>query len=75
MAYAMPHPSAPDAVTFLDNADPGRPLCQHLPPAVPAAPRLCICTGYVSGPGLQFLPESVRPGSENCSGAPLAPRS
>ena len=55
MAYAMPHPSAPDVGTFLDNADPARTLSQHLQQAVPAAPRLCLCTGYVSVKGLQFL--------------------
>ena len=59
MAYAMPRPSAPDVGTFLDNADPGRTLGQHLQQAVPAAQRLCICTGYVSGPGLQFLAECL----------------
>ena len=52
MAYAMPRPSAPDVGTFLDNADPGRTLSQHLQHAVPAAQRLCLCTGYVSGQGL-----------------------
>ena len=57
MAYAMPRPSAPDVGTFLDNADPGRTLSQHLQHAVPAAQRLCICTGYVSGQGLEFLAE------------------
>ena len=57
MAYAMPRPSAPDVGTFLDNADPGRTLGQHLQQAVPGAQRLCICTGYVSGQGLQFLAE------------------
>ena len=55
----MHHPSAPDVGTFLDNADPGRTLGQHLQHAVPAAQRLCICTGYVSGPGLQFLAECL----------------
>ena len=38
----MHNPSAPDVGTFLDNS-------------VPAAQRLCICTGYVSRQGLQFL--------------------
>ena len=55
----MNNPSAPDVGTFLDNADPGRTLGQHLQQAVPAAQRLCICTGYVSGPGLQFLAECL----------------
>ena len=59
MAYAMPRPSAPDVGTFLDNADPGRTLSQHLQHAVPAAQRLCICTGYVSGQGLEFLAECL----------------
>ena len=59
MAYEMPHPSAPDVGTFLDNADPCRTLGQHLQHAVPAAQRLCICTGYVSGQGLQFLAECL----------------
>ena len=55
MAYEMHNLSAPDVGTFLDNADPGRTLGQHLQHAVPAAQRLCICTGYVSVKGLQFL--------------------
>ena len=59
MACEMPHPSAPDVGTFLDNSDPGRTLSQHLQHAVPAAQRLCICTGYVSGQGLQFLAECL----------------
>ena len=59
MAYAMPRPSAPDVGTFLDNADPGRTLGQHLQQAVPAAQRLCICTGYVSVQGLEFLAECL----------------
>ena len=32
-------------------------LSQHLQQAMPAAQRLCICTGYVSAKGLQFLAE------------------
>ena len=59
MACAMPHPSAPDVGTFLDNSDPGRTLSQYLQQAMPAAQRLCICTGYVSGPGLEFLAECL----------------
>ena len=59
MACAMPHPSAPDVGTFLDNSDPGRTLSQHLQHAVPAAQRLCICTGYVSVQGLEFLAECL----------------
>ena len=53
----MNQPSSTDVVTFLDNADLGRTLGQHLQQAVPAAQRLCICTGYVSVQGLQFLAE------------------
>ena len=36
----MHHPSTPDVVTFLDNADPDRTLSQHLQHAMPAAQRL-----------------------------------
>ena len=57
MAHEMHHPSAPEVLTFLDNAEPGRTLGQHLQQAMPAAQRLCICTGYVSVQGLQFLAE------------------
>ena len=57
----MHHPSAPDVGTFLDNADPGRTLGQHLQHAVPAAQRLLhlywirlwagvAVSGRVSGP-------------------------
>ena len=49
MAYAMPHPSAPDVGTFLDNADPGRTHGQHLQQAVPAAHRLEVSTLYRHG--------------------------
>ena len=51
----------PGRGTFLDNADPGRTLSQYLQHAVPAAQRLCICTGYVSVQGLQFLAECLDP--------------
>ena len=61
MAYEMPQPSAPDVGIFLDNADPGRTLSQHLQQAMPAAQRLCICTGYVSVKGLRFLAEWLDP--------------
>ena len=57
MAHEMHPPSSPDVVTFLDNADPDRTLSQHLQHAVPAAQRLCICTGYVSVRGLELLAE------------------
>ena len=53
----MHNPSSSDVVTFLDNADPDRTLSQHLQHAVPPAQRLCICTGYVSVRGLEFLAE------------------
>ena len=53
----MHNPSAPDVGTFLDNAEPDRTLSQHLQQAMPAAQRLCICTGYVSVKGLRFLAE------------------
>ena len=53
----MHNPPSPDVGTFLDNADPARTLGQHLQQAVPGAQRLCLCTGYVSGPGLEFLAE------------------
>ena len=59
MAHEMHNPSAPDVVTFLDNSDPGRTLSQYLQQAMPAAQRLCICTGYVSGQGLEFLAECL----------------
>ena len=55
----MSNPSSTDVGTFLDNADPGRTLSQHLLQAVPAAQRLCICIGYVSVQGLQFLAECL----------------
>ena len=57
----MNNPSSTDVVTFLDNSDPDRTLSQHLQQAVPAAQRLCICTGYVSVQGLQFLAEWLDP--------------
>ena len=57
----MHNPSSPDVVTFLDNAEPNRTLSQHLQHAVPAAQRLCICTGYVSVKGLRFLAEWLDP--------------
>ena len=51
----MNSPSSPDVTAFLDNSDPGHTLSQYLQQTVPAAQKLCICTGYVSVKGLQFL--------------------
>ena len=47
--------SSPAVTAFLDNSDPGHTLSQYLQQAVPAAQKLCVCTGYVSVEGLQFL--------------------
>ena len=49
----MSNPSAPDVVTFLDNADLGPHAATCSTPCQP--PSGCICTGYVSRQGLQFL--------------------
>ena len=51
----MNSPSSPDVTAFLDNSDPGHTLDQYLQQAMPAAQKLCICTGYVSAKGLQLL--------------------